>query len=277
LTTRKEALEVLGVDEDATTAEIQSAFDKQAFVAHPDHGGDDGSFRRLVEARKVALGEQGSALVPIDQIKDLVVAVTQPLVRQAEKAERLEARRQVFTQVVRVHVSPLRAARRKRAELLGAAAGATALTQVIRAFPVGGHVVEYVSLGALAALVYAAAGIGVMIQRISWRIRRIENAIEDANETLSEKAAFVAVFQEIGRGSDSDPPWTRDDLLEGIRSWGGEDDAQDRDVPLPNLVSEIGVRDFYKLLIAKGRELDLIEEIEDWDDDDYYVAYDLRR
>ena len=44
---------VLGVDKDATTADIHKAFRKQAMKHHPDRGGDAQTFQLINEAHEV--------------------------------------------------------------------------------------------------------------------------------------------------------------------------------------------------------------------------------
>ena len=46
--------QVLGVTREATEAELKAAYRKRALEAHPDHGGDDASFRRLLHAYEEA-------------------------------------------------------------------------------------------------------------------------------------------------------------------------------------------------------------------------------
>lgn len=46
---------VLGIPADASAAEITRAFRRQAFVAHPDHGGDAAAIRELYQARDTLL------------------------------------------------------------------------------------------------------------------------------------------------------------------------------------------------------------------------------
>ena len=42
--------ELLGVSRDATEAELKAAYRKRVLEAHPDHGGDNETFRRIVSA-----------------------------------------------------------------------------------------------------------------------------------------------------------------------------------------------------------------------------------
>lgn len=46
--------ELLGVTRDATEAELKAAFRKRAIELHPDQGGDDETFRRLIRAHQEA-------------------------------------------------------------------------------------------------------------------------------------------------------------------------------------------------------------------------------
>lgn len=50
-----QARALLGVPPHASTGQIRRAFRGAAFVAHPDRGGDAGTFRRLLAARDALL------------------------------------------------------------------------------------------------------------------------------------------------------------------------------------------------------------------------------
>ena len=45
---------LLGVGRDATEVELKAAYRRRALETHPDHGGDDASFRRVVRAYEEA-------------------------------------------------------------------------------------------------------------------------------------------------------------------------------------------------------------------------------
>jgi hypothetical protein len=53
LVTPAQARELLGVQPGASAAEMERAFRGRAWELHPDRGGDDVAFSRLVEARRV--------------------------------------------------------------------------------------------------------------------------------------------------------------------------------------------------------------------------------
>ena len=48
---------MLGVDRNATTAEIRKAFKKKAMVMHPDKGGDPEQFKELAQAYEILNNE----------------------------------------------------------------------------------------------------------------------------------------------------------------------------------------------------------------------------
>ncbi|MBX3216818.1 MAG: DnaJ domain-containing protein [Labilithrix sp.] len=41
---------MLGVGRDVTEQELKAAYRKRALETHPDHGGDDAAFRRVIRA-----------------------------------------------------------------------------------------------------------------------------------------------------------------------------------------------------------------------------------
>jgi hypothetical protein len=56
---RKDALEVLGLNEDASEDEIQSAYKKLMLKLHPDTQGSDWMAAKLNQARDILLGKKG--------------------------------------------------------------------------------------------------------------------------------------------------------------------------------------------------------------------------
>lgn len=49
--TSREARELLGLPAAATAAEVEAAYRRRAWESHPDRGGEQEAFRRLVQAR----------------------------------------------------------------------------------------------------------------------------------------------------------------------------------------------------------------------------------
>ena len=52
---------VLGVEPNASVAQIRLAFRQRALITHPDHGGDPEAFRALGRARDEALARRARA------------------------------------------------------------------------------------------------------------------------------------------------------------------------------------------------------------------------
>jgi len=55
---RKEAFEILGLQENAGEEEIRTAYKKLIMKNHPDSGGSSYLFRQISDAKKVLLGEK---------------------------------------------------------------------------------------------------------------------------------------------------------------------------------------------------------------------------
>jgi DnaJ domain len=286
---KAEALRVLGLDESATDDEVKAAFRRLVRQVHPDTGGGQpADVQRLEEARDAALSP-GGALIPVNQVKDLILVSQEPLQRQLERQGRQADREATFKQVVRAQTSRLRQAQRDRTAYAGLAAGVAAVSQVIRAVPAGnagstGSVVASVLLAAFGLL---AAMLAIMAWRASQHVRLIEEAVEDANDTLSSRPSFVATFREITGGSEA-TTWTSEELKELIYSWSAGRTVHEAAVsmsyligrgdplPLSALAHEIRPADFLKLLLAKGRELELLQVDESWDDGRLVERYSLR-
>ena len=191
--------------------------------------------QRLEEARDAALAPSG-ALIPVNQVKDLILATQEPLQRQIERQERKAEREATFKQVVRVQTGRLKQAQRERVAFAGLAAGAAAISQVIRAVPVGsGSTGSIIASGLLASFGLLAAMFALMAWRASQHVRFIEEFVEDANDTLSSRPTFVATVREFTAESDTDK-WTTEDLIELIDGWSSARTNRDALMPMNYLM-----------------------------------------
>jgi hypothetical protein len=86
---------LLGVHPSADADEIKRAFRRLARTVHPDHGGTDAGFRRLLDAQRVALDSAGPGRSMshvgwvTDSARRSTVSIVEPLrVRRSSDAER---------------------------------------------------------------------------------------------------------------------------------------------------------------------------------------------
>lgn len=286
---RREALQLLGLPENANPEKVRTRFRELAMQLHPDRAKmDPDAFIRLQEARAAALGEDdGAALVPLNQVTELVRAATDALAQRDERRERREESESVKQQVMRARTSPLKIARRRVSFLTGLMTFLAGLAQLIRAVP--STAANDVATFTGSVLGIYAAVFGLLIWRNTQRITRIEEAVEDATETLSERPTFLQAIREITQSAPDSDPWTRDLLLDLVDEWSESHLEQEHDSvlalllsprratgqSLPNCARVIGARDFVKLLIAKGKELRLLAEHEEWIESDLVLTYTL--
>jgi hypothetical protein len=264
---RLEALTELGLDGSATREQIESAWRGAIKVVHPEgtHPDPDAA-RRLNEAREVALvgleGSAGDALVRLSEVMDLVRA-------QAQQPVAVAGAERALRRVVMHHVGLLAYRKRERTVLAaisgGLAAALGVITAIIRAYDSTRYLLGFVA----ATLGLLAAVLGFLAWRVSIAEQTLRLQLEEAAETLSDRAAFVDTINEIGLGRF----WTRADLHGALDRWEIPDGPWDRtrgsivglgpsyrSVPLARTAERIGPVDFGRLLVAKGIELGLIEE-----------------
>jgi hypothetical protein len=302
--TRSEAFELLGLSEDASENQITARWRELLHPLHKDGVSDDvGALMQLNEARAIALGKApASDLVPMSQVTDIVRAATGEIAVRQERQERLAETQKLIKQVVRTQTSPLRSARRRLGLYTLLAAILAGASQFLRALPQSspksagwfGTGISSNSAGWFATAILAYCGItaavlGLLIVRHTQHIAAIQDAIDDANDTLDDKSSALSALREI-RPPDAGRTWSRDELIQNVTEWA-EPPGRSRTgiratylmfVPhdgtrtLAECAEVIGSPDFAKLLIAKLREHNLVSEQEFWEDRDHMsIIYEL--
>jgi hypothetical protein len=285
---RDEALARLGLDGSATREDIDSAWRAAMKEVHPDTGSNpDGKLAiELNQARATALSglpQSGSDLITVDRMAELIRTSQQELVAAERAGDRAMA------QVTMHHVGALAFQRRQRARVAAASGGVAAVLGVIaallRASPTNGlDVVRPVLFVAALTLGLFAAVLAVLAWQLAAREHWLQMELEDAGETLSERAALSDALTELGVGDF----FTRAELLEALSRW---DVAHDvirgpypvlpfmsptyEAVPLAHTAGIVGPVDFAKLMLAKGVESGLLREDQRLEGD--RVVYGYRR
>ena len=104
-----------------------------------------------------------------------------------------------------------------------------------------------------------AASAGAVAWVFNMRAQSVEHLVEDATDALGDRATYLAIITEIVRSSGRALPWKAHDLRSAVSKWVNEIGYRERD-SVAALAQRVGVPDFTRLLVAKGAELEVLEE-----------------
>jgi hypothetical protein len=271
-----EAMRVLGLAAGASEDAIDDAFARKAKQLHPDQGGEHESMVELSDAREAARRGPSSDLAP-RQVLDLVLSQTQAMERRERRRDARERSGEVVRALIRHERRELTARKQKAQVAAGGAAIVAATAGVVRAIgsadlPVASQTVITLTLVLFAVVAATFACLAAMLK---WRADRLEERIEDAAEVLSERPAYLSVIEEIERVSGHSSPWTPRALRSAIANWTDSQEAERGTIAA--LARSAGPREFMRLLVAKGAELDLlVEDVRAREDGRRVVEYRLR-
>jgi hypothetical protein len=223
------AREILGLEPDATPADIEQSFRSLASEKHPDHGGSGEEFAEVVAARDhlrasesrrdlVGLGTRDTVLAQAVEA-DLAVVERRRLVAH----ERREKSERVTKGLVRAEVSKLTRNKRRASFLGWLGGGAALLTLALRVSD--STAVEYLEFEWVGPALVASVALGAVCAvgsfAISDQIARIEQAIEDAAEAMASRSSFLDLLYEILDTGELEGlnDWTMNELTDGVRQW----------------------------------------------------------
>jgi len=272
---RDEAISLLDLPADANNEDVKRAYRRLAKKAHPDTGerSDTERLQQLGEARDVALEPvTGKELVTREDIA-LILRTQGELAKVSRESEA------TLSRVVLHHVGKLAAARNRRLTIsgLGTVVGLllTAVGTLVRSETIPPLQAVLIPVGSV--LASCSLAIGAMALLNKEREERLRIELEEAAETLSDRASLVGTLAELGL----DGFFTREDLQEAIYYWSEMDNEievirfRDR-VPLSRVAAQIGPVDFARLLLSRGLESGMIVETEE-PGDQHDVQYGYRR
>lgn len=261
---REEALKLLKLPDGATTADVKRAYRNLVKEVHPDTGDTDARrLEQLREAREVALSPVMTQELATREDIALILRKQQELAKISQESDATGSR------VVIHHTGKLAAARNRRLTFggLGGIVGLllVAIGAMVRNETVPGLSAVLIPMGA--ALAICSLLVGAMALLAKEQEERLRIEIEEAAETLADRAALIGTLTELGL----DGFFTRDDLQESVYYWSEMDNEievirfRDR-VPLSRVAAKIGPVDFARLVISKGVESGMIIEAEERDD-----------
>jgi hypothetical protein len=256
-----EAVARLGLEQGASGEEVRAAHSRLAKQFHPDAGGSTAAMAALNEARDVALENadaNGEAMVPMSVVRDLMRTQT-GLVR--DQAERREATDRAQRAIVKYEVDRLERRRRVAGLAATISGGLGLLIGFLRAAVLSG--VGELQSERFALVIAVIAFVAGAFALIAWilgvRVKSFEHLVNDASDALSDRGTFLEVIAEIEERSGKGSPWLRGKLHEAISAWIDEIGLNVRG-SVAELAHRIGPEYFAKLLVAKGLELEVMEE-----------------
>ncbi len=258
------AFEILGLPASATDADIEERYRELAREKHPDAGGSEDDMRQLNVARDVAKETvKPGPLVPLEVARSLIMTTTRAI------AERGEAREEAQRAIDAAKHSATSAVRRYKDMSLifgGLSVAALFLGKDLPAtyFEGMGASNEFTK-----GFILAALAIGMCAAVAYWqlfnRVTRIEQQVDDLRKSLSTRSGFATVWFDITDSSRSKEGWTLAELQDLVSGWAAHKrrDRQHREgEDRKRLARLIGESDFIHLLLAKGKELELLKSNE---------------
>jgi hypothetical protein len=251
-----EALELFEFESKFSETDIDLKFKELAAKHHPDRGGNTEKMAK-VNIAKAALSHSlnlGKSLVPIEAIKDIVIATNKGIAAYEEKREASKA---AATRIVDIHTSQPKKLK-KMATIFGgiAAAGVFLGKDIPEKFyeGLGGAAPEYSAM-------FTVVGLGIgMYAAIFWwildaKINRIEQETKDLENNLNDKVYLVDLIHQTLEGL-AESSFDKDDLDRGLERWSHEKEY--RYTSLSKLIRDAGERELSQLIIAKGLESEIL-------------------
>jgi hypothetical protein len=286
---RTEALQILQVDANATESAIRQAVAERGNeVAH-----DRQAYDRVIEAgRELGVigrgepnGESSTSLVPV-QARELAQMRRHSLefarLSQEERSLRREEAERQVQQIIEVRIDPLHRARRRYAWCGGVAGLVGAVGLLLRGigsfYGAGSGGDTLLVVGAAVAVAVGAA-VGLAAAVASLRVQALEAAFDDVGDTLSRRTTLAAALRDI-LGDGAVPAGEasvvgEDALQNAVAEWmtrergsGDEGSAQTPNsrIDLRHRALRIGPYAFTQILVAKGKECEILSELEELDD-----------
>jgi hypothetical protein len=257
-----EARKVLGVDPTASRDEIDAVWRAAVKKIHPDSNGNkqDSSEQTAVlnQAHDLALDAAAGTDLAVREMRA-------DLDRFREEEVRRRDSEQALKKIVMHHVGDLSFRKRQRMTVAAVSGGIAVVLGLISGLSSG-----FPSLRAglgITALFFTL--VGAAAAAFAWGLstqeRFLELDLEEAGETLSDRAALAGTLDEL----ELEGTFSRDDLHQSIAEWKVPHvdrgapafvASRQRARPLAATANRIGPRDFGRVLLAKGIELELIAE-----------------
>ncbi|MFB9315647.1 DnaJ domain-containing protein [Nocardioides plantarum] len=159
---RTEALAVLELAEGASIDDVRKAYRRLATQHHPDAGGSPEHFNCLLQAQELLLAPPSTAMVPIDQVTEIVRMATQGSEARARQLELARDTSAVVRQAIRIRTTRLARQQRQVSALTVVSVFVGSGTQPVRLLP-GERSVVATALGLFFAMTAAVLGFALLV------------------------------------------------------------------------------------------------------------------
>lgn len=245
------------MSQDGNLDELDKKYRALAAKSHPDRGGSDEKMQRINVAKVIvsAYYQTKTALVPVDTIKEIVLATNKGLAVYEEKKENSK---RAFSRVLDINTSKPKKMKRMAASFGGISAGAIFLGKDIpeKYFASFGGGSKMAGM-----MIFAAITIGIYAAGFWWildnKVKRIEQDTEDLETSLNDKVYYVDLIHQMF-GEKSDGTWEKLEFEESIKEWAVA--KEHRHTSLARLIRDAGSAEITSLLIAKGAENDMLKK-----------------
>ncbi|WP_298139717.1 hypothetical protein [Flavobacterium sp.] len=269
----KKAFKILDLDLNSSKEEINSRFKKLSKKLHLDAGGSDEEMTNLNLARELALNySKNKALVKV--------------VHELTKSDNFDIQKSIQTDK-EVSVIYKRAQRRvgNKLKAIKRVTGSLGLLSALATL-VSSKIVPVIDFPKNSEMPFIflllSVCLGFYFLFFTDKIKRLEETIEDFKDGLDDKEYFHELLSNIFR------IWLtkeirKNEFFDQIESWAGINRENIGSMQSTLLLSNsnspkrvcriIGIKDFSKILILKGKQYDFIEIRENKTIDDYEIVY----
>ncbi|HRG01126.1 MAG TPA: DnaJ domain-containing protein [Bacteroidia bacterium] len=264
------AFEILKLSITATKEQVEESYKTLIKAHHPDKtNGDGAKAAEINEARETAINyltETNSSLALIRQFTDIIKVDNIAIQKRIEYKKDSDA---IISKIYRRQGSKYKKYK-QLAKFSGIASGAMALvtSKLVPLFEgiLGQHPIYSAAFGILA---FTAGFYYLMFNSMA---ERIQDSIDDLKDSLDDKANYIDILTSILLNQKNlNEIITRREFERIIQDWLDEDRPVrlerlelhlliDKD-SLNRIARRIGKTDFSKLLISKGLEKEILEEV----------------
>lgn len=241
----QEAYKFLELDLTSSTDEIQKKFKELSKVKHPDSGGSNEEMATLNQAKEKAIEFSSNR-----QLINIFQSVSKTNNSEIEKRRVIERNVDTFFRKGKRTVTSKIRRTKQMVASLGLISGVFAIltSKIIPNLEIPGN-------ESFSGIFFVITGIiGIVYLMMNFRVKELENQLEDFKDDMEDKDEFLEVYIEIFNRRFKENLSKRE--MNGLVVEWLKEDGLKRNQRLARLM---GSKEFLKLLLLKGEKFDLIK------------------